>query len=112
MLKTWTTFLEQNRLLAFTLVTIRDEGDFKLVAGSPPPGGNQVTLSRFMPVPGGFEIWIDFQWHLSGGVTLGTIEGILGLDGQITNRKTIGVVYRGSDIGDLSLKSGIADTGM
>lgn len=92
LLKTWTQFLDHDKLFAATLEAVREsQGGFARVAvGGPRPRTASLSLSRFAPSGGAFEVWAEFRVPVGEGAAAGTAEFRLGLDGTMVLTGVIG----------------------
>lgn len=92
----WTEFLDQKKLLAFVLVSIRDnQNQFnKIQSKKQASPGIKLSVSRFEPKDSCFETWIEFSISSGKESTIGTCEIHFSYDGNPTLNKIIGTIFK------------------
>jgi hypothetical protein len=74
---------------------VRDHGAFNIVHEDEPPRmAMEMTISRFHPCGTGFEVSVEFKVPSKEGLSVGTSELLLDLEGNLGHVRTLGVIFR------------------
>ena len=96
----WTTFMDSKQVIAFTLLTVRNQKDsFQIVQEEEnlPEKNIQITISRFEPCPEHFTVWIDFTVPHENEIVVGTVETKLKLNGDLNLLNIVGTRFVSSN---------------
>lgn len=94
LVKTWSEFIDRNRLIAFVLACVRDHADLTVVPGEPPCSAMRFSITNFNLVHDSFELLVEFTCPSENGVIEGSSELNLSLDGKLSHRQTVGVLFK------------------
>jgi|SRR3972149_5888749 len=93
LLTNWVSFLDNKKLLAFVLSTVKNQKFNVVISNKIPPKSVSVKLSKFELKEKGFVVWVEFTVPQQGDLVVGTSEIALNHDGTLSHIQTIGTLF-------------------
>lgn len=91
----WANFLDQKKLIAYTLMCVQNHKFGKETKTSKKLMHNvKITVSQFKLKEHGFNLWIEYSIPIEQNIAIGTVELFLSNCGDLNNIQTIGTLFK------------------
>lgn len=95
LLANWSNFLDQKKLIAYTLTCVRDYKFNQVVKTNKKHSTNiKVKLSHFQIKNNGFNLWVEYSIPINQNTAIGTVELLLSNSGKLSHIQTIGTLFK------------------
>lgn len=90
----WANFLDQKKLIAYTLECIRNHKFKQTVeTGNKLSPNIKITISHFRLKQEGFSVWVEYTVPIKQKIAIGTVELHLSNSGDLNQIQTIGTLF-------------------